>query len=106
MAVAKVVLKMVTLVFQRVKGFVFYFPSCPSTFDQGDDIVFINGDVGHPTVAVSGLFTVNDTVVKEVAPEWLAERNLWEVQSCASDKGEYLTRPDLGRLLSEEGKKT
>lgn len=47
-----------------------------------------------------------DTVVKEVAPEWLEKRDLWEVQSCATDKGEYLTRPDLGRMLSEEGKKT
>lgn len=46
-----------------------------------------------------------DTVVKERAPEWLAERDLWEVQSRATDKGEYLTRPDLGRRLSEEGKK-
>ncbi len=45
-----------------------------------------------------------DTVVKEVAPEWLTERDLWEVKSCASDKGEYLTRPDLGRQLSDEGK--
>ncbi|MCB1675144.1 MAG: ethanolamine ammonia-lyase subunit EutC [Halioglobus sp.] len=45
-----------------------------------------------------------DTVVKEVTPEWLAQHDMWEVQSQASDKAEYLTRPDLGRLLSEEGK--
>ncbi len=47
-----------------------------------------------------------DTVIKELAPEWLADHDLWEVQSRAADKSEYLTRPDLGRLLSDEGKKT
>jgi len=46
-----------------------------------------------------------DTVVKEVSPEWLAAHDMWEVQSRATDKSEYLTRPDLGRLLSDEGKK-
>lgn len=45
-----------------------------------------------------------DTVVKEVSSEWLAEHDIWEVQSRAADKSEYLTRPDLGRLLSDEGK--
>lgn len=47
-----------------------------------------------------------DTVVKEVSAEWLSTHDMWEVQSRASDKSEYLTRPDLGRLLSDEGKKT
>ena len=46
-----------------------------------------------------------DTVVKEVSPEWLAAHDMWEVQSRVADKSEYLTRPDLGRLLSDEGKK-
>lgn len=45
-----------------------------------------------------------DTVVKEIAPEWLAERDIWEVHSRAADKAEYLTRPDLGRRVSDEGK--
>lgn len=45
-----------------------------------------------------------DTVVKEITPEWLAERDIWEVHSQAVDKAEYLTRPDLGRRISEEGK--
>lgn len=46
-----------------------------------------------------------DTVIKNVESSWLQERNLMEVQSCASDKDEYLTRPDLGRKLNEDAKK-
>jgi len=45
-----------------------------------------------------------DTVIKNVESSWLQERNLMEVQSCASDKDEYLTRPDLGRKLNDAGK--
>ncbi|TQV81128.1 ethanolamine ammonia-lyase subunit EutC [Exilibacterium tricleocarpae] len=47
-----------------------------------------------------------DTVVKEVPADWLAEHDLWEVQSKITDKSEYLTRPDLGRQLSDEARKT
>lgn len=43
-----------------------------------------------------------DTVTKNVDSKWLADRGLLEVQSCASDKDEYLTRPDKGRKLSDE----
>lgn len=45
-----------------------------------------------------------DTVLKNVESAWLQERNLMEVQSCAVDKDQYLTRPDLGRKLNDEGK--
>ncbi|CAA0125047.1 Ethanolamine ammonia-lyase light chain [BD1-7 clade bacterium] len=44
-----------------------------------------------------------DTVVKEVAEDWLQQHELWEVHSQAKDKDEYLTRPDLGRKLSDDG---
>jgi len=47
-----------------------------------------------------------DTVVKEVSTDWLKQNDLWEVQTCVADKSEYLRRPDLGRKLSEEAKKT
>lgn len=47
-----------------------------------------------------------DTVIKNVDPAWLIERGLMEVQTCAHDKDEYLTRPDLGRTLNEDAKKT
>ena len=62
----KVMFKVVALVFQRVEGFVFDLPSCPSSFDQSDNILFINGGIGHPAVAVGGLFAVNHTVIKEI----------------------------------------
>ena len=45
-----------------------------------------------------------DTVIKNVESSWLQERNLIEIQSCATDKDEYLTRPDLGRKLNDEAK--
>lgn len=45
-----------------------------------------------------------DTVIKNVEPAWLQERGLMEVQTCAVDKDQYLTRPDLGRKLNDEAK--
>jgi ethanolamine ammonia-lyase small subunit len=45
-----------------------------------------------------------DTVIKNISEEWLKEHDLVEVRSQAKDKDEYLTRPDLGRKLSEDGK--
>ena len=42
------------------------------------------------------------TVFKEVPEEWIAAHGLWAVSTLAEDKDTYLTRPDLGRLLSEE----
>ena len=47
-----------------------------------------------------------DTVVKEISPEWLAAHDLWEVTSNITEKSQYLTRPDLGRQLSEPARKT
>ena len=42
-----------------------------------------------------------DTVLKEISADWVARAGLFEVQSQISDKDEYLTRPDKGRLLSD-----
>ena len=42
------------------------------------------------------------TVFKEVPDEWLAKNKLKVVHSQAGDKDTYLTRPDLGRKLTEE----
>ena len=41
-----------------------------------------------------------DTVLKEIPAEWVARNGLFEVQSQITDKDEYLTRPDKGRILS------
>lgn len=45
-----------------------------------------------------------DTVIKNVESSWLEERGLMEMQTCARDKDEYLTRPDMGRKLNDEAK--
>lgn len=42
------------------------------------------------------------TVFKEVPQGWLDKNNLWTIQTLISDKDTYLTRPDLGRKLSDE----
>ena len=41
-----------------------------------------------------------DTVLKEISAEWVTRAGLFEVQSQITDKDEFLTRPDKGRLLS------
>lgn len=43
-----------------------------------------------------------DTVLKEVPAEWVAQQGLLEVQSEIDTKDQYLTRPDMGRRLSEK----
>lgn len=45
-----------------------------------------------------------DAVLLEVDEKLLEELNLFTVQTQVRDKEEYLTRPDLGRKLSEEAK--
>ena len=43
-----------------------------------------------------------DTVLKEIPAEWVQSKNLLEVNTAIKDKDQYLTRPDLGRKLSDE----
>lgn len=47
-----------------------------------------------------------DALFKEVDAKLLAEFNLFQVQTKVKDRQEYLLRPDLGRSLSDEAKKT
>lgn len=47
-----------------------------------------------------------DAVFQDVSQEFLQRNNLFAVQTMASDKDEFLKRPDLGWKLSEEGIKT
>ncbi|WP_211824984.1 ethanolamine ammonia-lyase subunit EutC [Kistimonas asteriae] len=44
-----------------------------------------------------------DSVFNEVPEEFVVEMGLVAVQSCCEDKDIYVTRPDLGRKLNEEG---
>jgi ethanolamine ammonia-lyase small subunit len=50
------------------------------------------------------LASAKDAVLKEVDPEIIEKLGLFTVQTVIKDKDEYLTRPDLGRKLSEEAK--
>lgn len=47
-----------------------------------------------------------DTVLSEVPPEWVERAGLFEVQTQVVEKDQYLTRPDLGRVLSAAGVQT
>lgn len=44
-----------------------------------------------------------ETVLSEIPPEWVQRAGLLEVQTEITEKGQYLTRPDLGRVLSAKG---
>ncbi len=46
-----------------------------------------------------------DAVLRDVDPDLIREMKLFIVQTMCTDREEYLTRPDLGRRLDEEGKK-
>lgn len=50
------------------------------------------------------LAAAKDAVIQEVDPEIIEKLGLFTVQTVVKDKDEYLTRPDLGRKLSEEAK--
>jgi ethanolamine ammonia-lyase small subunit len=45
-----------------------------------------------------------DAVLKEVSREFLDKNNLFQVQTLAEDKDEYLKRPEKGRKLNETSK--
>ena len=46
-----------------------------------------------------------DTVFKEVSEEWVEKTGLFMVHTQIENKDQYLTRPDLGRKLSDDAKK-
>lgn len=47
-----------------------------------------------------------DAVFLDVDEEFLQKMNLFSVSTSCADKDEFLKRPDLGRILSDEGKQT
>ena len=66
LTVTEVVFKMVPLVLQGVKGFVFDFPTCTGASYQFFDIAFVNEDIGYPTVSIGHLAVGNDLILEEV----------------------------------------
>jgi len=62
----EIVLQMVSLIFQGIKGFVFDLPSCPAAFDQIHDVVPGDGDIGYPTVTVGRLISLELRIFKVV----------------------------------------
>lgn len=50
--------------------------------------------------------SAQDAVFTDVSEEVLKENNLFSVQTKCNSKDEYITRPDLGRRLSEDAIKT
>ena len=44
-----------------------------------------------------------DTVLREIPAQWVQASGLLEVHTQASEINQYLTRPDLGRILCEQG---
>lgn len=47
-----------------------------------------------------------ETVLSEIPSEWVQRAGLLEVQTEIVEKGQYLTRPDLGRVLGAKGLET
>ncbi|WP_297406729.1 ethanolamine ammonia-lyase subunit EutC [uncultured Cetobacterium sp.] len=50
--------------------------------------------------------SAQDAVFTDVSSEFLEKNNLFTIQTKCQSKDEYITRPDLGRRLSEDGIKT
>lgn len=46
-----------------------------------------------------------DALFREIDPAFLERHNLFQVQTRVRDRQEYLLRPDLGRLLSDEARR-
>src|SRR3990170_2060418 len=65
-SVPVVMLDVITLVFQGVKGFVFDLPAGAAGFHQHNDIVPVNGDVRNPAIMIGYLFPVHDPILKKI----------------------------------------
>ena len=64
--VTVIVLDMIALILQSVKGFVFDFPAGAPYPHKFFDIFFIDEDVGHPTVAIGDLSVFDELVFEKV----------------------------------------
>ena len=66
LAMAKVVFNMIALIFKRIKAFVFNFPARSAAFDQLNDIIFVDDNIGYPAVTVSDFAFNGKLVVKKI----------------------------------------
>ena len=65
-AVPIVMLNVITLVFQGVKGFIFDFPASTAGSHQHNDIVPVNGNVRNPAIMIGCLFPVHNPILKKI----------------------------------------
>ena len=65
-AVTIVVFDMVALGFEGVECLVFDLPPGSSAFDQIHHVVFIHGDIGHPTFSIGDLAFGDQLVLKKI----------------------------------------
>jgi len=65
-AVPIVMLNVITLVFQGVKGFIFDFPASTAGSHQHNDIVPVNGNVRNPAIMIGCLFPVYNPILEKI----------------------------------------
>ena len=63
----KIMFQVVTLIFKCVERFIFNFPSCSAAFNQLNNIVFGDGDIGYPAVMIVYLVALEDRIFKVTA---------------------------------------
>ena len=51
-AMTKIMFDVIALVFERVEGFIFDFPSSPTALNQSCHIIFVNDHISDPTVCI------------------------------------------------------
>ena len=66
LSMAKIMFDVITLVFQSVKALIFHLPAGAAGFDQIDDIVPGDFDVGDPAVMIGALGADKEAVVQEI----------------------------------------
>ena len=67
LSVAEIMLNMIALIFQGIKGLIFNFPSGTSAFDQRADIVFGYHNIGHPAIAVGDLVIFDNLILIKIS---------------------------------------
>ncbi len=58
--------QVVTLIFKCVKSLIFNFPSCAAAFNQLNNIVFGDRDIGYPAVMIVYFVALEDRIFKVI----------------------------------------